>query len=277
MPPLGKMSEVENYDTLVMRVTTDKGTRWLTVRDKFAPFGYVPAELREQPAIRLVPGTPADVVHAPGAVDRVTYEGRADVRDDGSAAFDLTLTFEGNRAIAWRNAFDQIPQAKIDDFVEREVVAPSFDGGHVRDMKVDPTALDKPLVMRLRIDVPQFAKSVAGGLSVHPPFLPNLAELAALPVRHTPILRRTAWHAEVRVRVVLPESLKMPAEMPRGEQRQGDSLVVVRDSVSGRAIDFDRVIDVPAGRVQPGDEYAAWQKFIRDADALLTRDVFLGR
>ncbi len=276
-PPLGKMSEVEQYDALVMRVTTDKGTRWMTVRDKFAPFGYTPAELREEPAIRLVEGTPSDVVHAPGAVDQVTYEGRADVREDGSATFDLTLTFEGNRAIAWRNAFDQIPQAKIDDFVERELVAPSFDGGHVREMKVDATALDKPLVMRLRIDVPQFAKSVGGGLSVHPPFLPNFGELAALPVRHTPILRRAAWHAEVRVRVILPQSLKMPAQMPQGEERQGDSVVVVRDGVTDHAIDFDRVIDVPAGRVQPGDEYAGWQKFVRAADALLSRDVHLAR
>jgi tetratricopeptide (TPR) repeat protein len=276
-PPLGKMSEVEQYDALVMRVTTDKGTRWLTVRDKFAPFGYAPAEQREEPAIRLVEGTPADVVHAPGAVDRVTYEGRADVRDDGSATFDLVLTFEGNRAIAWRNAFDQIPQAKIDDFVERELVAPSFDGGHVREMKVDSTTLDKPLVMHLRIDVPQFAKPVEGGLSVHPPFLPNLAELAALPVRHTPILRRAAWHAEVRVRVVIPESLKVPAAMPQGDRRLGDSVVFIHDKIDGHAIDFDRVIDVPAGRVQPGDEYATWQKFIREADALLTRDVRLGK
>ena len=55
-PPLGKMSEVEQYDALVMRVATDKGVRWMTVRDKFAPFGYMPAELREQPAIVLAAG-----------------------------------------------------------------------------------------------------------------------------------------------------------------------------------------------------------------------------
>ena len=122
----------------------------------------------------------------------MTYQGRADVRDDGSASIDLALTFEGDRAIAWRNAFDQIPQAKIDDFVERELVAPSFDGGHVREMKVDASTLDKPLVMHLRVEVPEFAKPIAGGFSVHPPFAPNLGQLATLPVRHTPILRREA-------------------------------------------------------------------------------------
>jgi RecA/RadA recombinase len=277
-PALGKMSEVEQFDSLVLRVTTDKGVRWLTVRDKFAPFGYTPAELREEPAIVLVEGTPSEIVHAPGAVDRMVYEGRADVHDDGSASLDLTVTFEGNRAIAWRNAFDQIPQAKVDDFVERELVAPSFDGGHVRELKIDATALDRPLVMHLRVEVPQLARAQGGTTwSVHPPFLPNLGQLATLPARHTPILRRSAWHAEIRVHVTLPESFKPPPDVARGEEKSGDAVIAVRDAVGPRTVDFDRMVDVPSGRVQPGDEYAAWQKFVRAADALLSHDVMLER
>ena len=70
----------------------------------------------------------------------------------------------------------------------------------------------------------------------------------------------------------------MPAEMPTGDRRLGDSMVFIHDKVNGHAIDFERMIDVPAGRVQPGDEYATRQKFIRDADAaILTRDVRLGK
>jgi tetratricopeptide (TPR) repeat protein len=275
--PLGKMSEVEQYDSLVMRVTTDKGVRWLTVRDKFAPFGYTPVEMRDAPAIVLVPGTPHETVRAPGDIDRVTYQGSADVRDDGSASIDLALTFEGDRAIAWRNAFDQIPQAKIDDFIERELVAPSFDGGHVRDMKVDAAALDRPLVMHLRVEVPQFAKPIAGGFSVHPPFAPSLGQLATLPVRHTPILRREAWHAEVHLHVRFPDSFKMPASVASGEPRDGEAVIAIHDALGPHSVDFDRVISMPAGRVQPGDEYAAWQKFVRDADSLLSREVTLGR
>ncbi len=279
-PPAGKLSEVEQYDALATRVATGSGSagaRWLMVRDKFAPFGYIPAELREQPAIRLIDGTPGDVVHAPGAADRLTYEGRADVRADGSATMDLVLTFEGNRAIAWRSALDQVPEGKVYDFVERELIAPSFDGGHVREMKVDATPLDTPLVMHLRVDVPDFAKPYGGGLAVHPPFAPNFAQLALLPARRTPLLRRASWHAEVRVRVVLPDSTKMPADLPRGEERDADAFVTVRDAVNGHAIDFDRVIELPAGRVQVGDEYAAWQKFVRAADALISRDVAVAK
>ncbi len=277
-PPLGPMSEVEEYESLVLRVPTDKGVRWMTVHDKFAPYGYVPAELREQPAIVLVTGMPRETLHAPGAVDGVNYEGRADVHDDGSAAFDLTLTFSGNRAIAWRNALDQIPQGKLYDFVERELVAPSFDGGHVRDMKVDDAdALDQPLVMHVHIDVPLLAKPGGTGFTLRPPFAPNLAQLATLPERHTPLLRRASWHAEIRIQVVLPESIRMPSSLPQGEARDGDAFVVVKDAVNGHALDFDRSISLPAGRVQPGEEYTKLQVFSRAADALVARDVALGK
>jgi len=65
--------------------------------------------------------------------------------------------------------------------------------------------------------------------------------------------------------------------MRHEERREGDLLVAVRDTVSGHAIDFDRVIDLPTGRVEPGAEYAAWQGFVQAADALLTRDVAIGK
>jgi hypothetical protein len=77
--------------------------------------------------------------------------------------------------------------------------------------------------------------------------------------------------------VVVPDSLTMPADVPRGELRMGTSSVVSRDAVHGHAIDFDRVIDLPAGRVQPGDEYAQWRTFVRSADTLLTRDVLVAK
>jgi hypothetical protein len=249
----------------------------MTVRDKFAPYGYVPAELRNQPAIVLATNMPRDVVRAQGVLDAVRYDGRADVRADGSASLDLTLTFSGNRAIAWRNVLDRVAQAKLYDFVEREIVAPSFDGGHVRDMKVEAAELvDQPLVMHLRLEVPQLAKPTGGRLSLRPPFAPQLAQLAALPERHTPLLRSASAHTEIRLHVVLPDSMSMPADLARGEVRFRDASVLARDAVHGHALDFDRVIDLPAGRVEAGEEYAKWAQFVRDADALLTHDVLVG-
>jgi hypothetical protein len=277
-PAVGGMSEIETYDALVMRTQTNRGARWLTIRDKFAPYGYAPSELRGQPAIVLVEGTPRENVDTSGGVDEVDYEGRADVRLDGSASIELAITFQGSRAIAWRSALEQVPPARLYVFLERELVGPSFDGGHVREMKSEAADIaDQPLVLHLRVEVPEFAKPTASGLSVHPPFSPHLAQLAAAPVRHTPLLRRGAWLTKIRIRVVLPESMKMPSQLPREERRQGALLVAVQDAVSGHAIDFSRVIDLPPGRVEPGAEYASWQGFVQAADALLTRDVAVGK
>ena len=74
----------------------------------------------------------------------------------------------------------------------------------------------------------------------------------------------------------MPDSTKLPGDLPRGEQRDGAAMVLVRDRVNGHAIDFDRVIELPAGRVTPGD-YRAWQKFAQEADALVGRDVLIAR
>jgi hypothetical protein len=276
-PPLGKMSEVEVFDALLIRFDTDKGPRWLQVRDKFAPYGWVPAEMRGAPAYRLTAGTPAASVDAPGALDSAIYEGRADLKEDGSASLDLVVSLTGGRAIGWRNALDQVPDSRLYDFVEKELISSSFDGGHVRDLSIDGKAdLDAPLVIKVRIQIPSLAKPVAQGLALEPILAVHLGQLAGLPERHTPLLRRASLHAEVRVRVVMPEALRMPADLTKGEVSFGDARVSVKDAVNGHAIDFDRVIDLPAARVQPGDEYTRYQRFARDADALVTREVLIG-
>jgi hypothetical protein len=277
-PALGPMSELEAYDGLLLRIATEKATRWLLVRDKFAPYGYVPADLRGQPCFRLVPGTPTDAVSAAGAIDGVLYSGRADVRENGSATIDLALTFAGNRAIAARAQLDKIPEARLLEYVEKEIVASTFDGGHARDLKVENrSTIDQPLVLRMRIEVPQLAKVVQSYLSLRSVFPLDLRELAQLPQRQTPLLRRGSYHTEVHFDVVFPESMKMPASIPGGEARHGDAIVVVKDAVHGHAITLDRIVDLPAGRVQPGDDYARYRQFARDADTLLEREVLIGR
>jgi hypothetical protein len=277
-PALGPISEIEAYDGLLMRVGTEKGTRWLLVRDKFAPYGYVPADMRGQPCLRLVAGTPKDAVTATGAVDGILYAGRADVRENGSASLELALTFAGNRAIAARAQLDQIPEGRLLEYVEKEIVAATFDGGHARDLKIENrSAIDQPLVLRMRIEVSQLAKVVANYLSLRSVFPLDLATIAQLPQRQTPLLRRGSYHTEVHFEIVFPESMKMPASLPGGEARHGDAIVTVKDAVHGHAISLDRVVDLPAGRVQPGDDYARYRLFARDADALLEREVLVGR
>jgi len=49
-------------------------------------------------------------------------------------------------------------------------------------------------------------------------------------------------------------------------------------SVLRRALELlARTIDLPAGRIQPGDDYAKFQQFTRDADTALEREIALGK
>ena len=56
-PTVGPLSDVDAYTGIIMRVTGDRGPLYLTVEDRFAPFGYVPADYRGQPGFVLRDGS----------------------------------------------------------------------------------------------------------------------------------------------------------------------------------------------------------------------------
>ena len=105
----------------------------------------------------------------------------------------------------------------------------------------------------------------------------RFAQLAALPSRQTPLLLGVSSHVEVKFEVVVPESMKVPATLPGAVLRDGERVVEVKDAVHGHAILLDRVVDIPAGRVQPGAEYAKFGHFVQDADTLLEHEILVGR
>jgi tetratricopeptide (TPR) repeat protein/Zn-finger nucleic acid-binding protein len=279
MPPLGKMSEVENWDSLLLRLTaTKQSPTWLAIRDKFTPFGYVPAELRGQPAIVLTSGTPKVVLPTEGSLDGVAFEGRAVVREDGGAALEVVQRYGGRIGTQMRSVLDRIPPGQLRDFVETRLMGRNFSGARVRDVKIeDKDDLDKPVAVRVTADAPELVRPSGSGSTLKSVFPLKLGQIATLPERQTPLLLGSASHAQVLFRVVFPESWHMPADLPPGDARDGERIVQVRDRVEGHTITLDRRVDVPAGRVQPGAEYAAFLKFARDGDTLLERDIAIGR
>jgi tetratricopeptide (TPR) repeat protein len=278
MPPVGKMSEVEVYDNVTVRLATDKGPRWLITRDKFAPFGYVPADLRGQPAIRLVPGTPRDTTPALGASDGVLLDGKAVLHEDGSASVEIAQSYSGRMGIGLRAVFDRVPEGKRTDFVEAKLLGPNLPGARLRDLKIENASdLAAPLVLRMRADVPQLARTAGNRLVVKSLFPVNIAQVASLPQRQTPLLLGSSSHVEVKFEIQAPPNVQVPAALPGGEVRDGDRSVVVKDGVEGRSVILRRVVDIPAGRVQPGPEYARFVAFTQGADQLLEREIALGR
>ena len=278
MPPVGKMSEVETYDNVVARLDTDAGPRWMVIRDKFAPFGYVPAELRGQPAIRLIPGTPRDTTPSLGAADGVLLEGKATLKEDGSATVEIAQSYVGRMGIGLRSVFDRVPEAKRNEFVETRLLAANLPGARLRDLKIENAAdLAAPLVLRIHADVPQIARRVGSKLVLKALFPVSIAQVASLATRQTPLLLASSSHVEVRFQITAPDGVQLPATIQGGELHDGDRSVTVSDSVDGHTILLRRVVDIPAGRVQPGAEYARFVAFTQQADALLEKEIALGR
>lgn len=277
MPASGKMSEVENWDSLLLRLTTPTEDRWLAIRDKFTPFGYVPPELRGQPAIVLTQDTPRVTIPQEGEQDGVFFEGTAHVRPDGGATLELVQRYAGRIGTQMRGVLDRIAQGQLRDFAETRLVGRNFSGARVREVTIqDKDDLDKPVTLRITADAPEVVRKTPSGGVVKPVFPLKLGQLATLPERETPLLLGSSSHAEVRFRVVLPDGWRMPADLPPGDVKDGERAVTVRDRVEGHTISLDRKVEVPAGRVQPGTDYAKFLQFTRDGDALLEREIAVG-
>ncbi len=278
MPPAGKMSQVETYDNVVARIETGGEGRWLTVRDKFAPFGYVPAELRGQPAIRLVAGTPRTTTPKLGAADGVKIEGRAFLKEDGSATVEISQAYVGRMGIGLRAVFDRVAESKRSEFVETRLLANNLPGARLKELRMENKEdLAAPLVLKMKAEVPQLARSLGGGKMVLKQlFAVDIAQIATLPQRQTPLLLGSSSHVEVDFQILTPTTMRLPPTLPGGELRDGDRSVLVKDSVEGNALKLVRVIDIPAGRVQPGAEYARFVQFTQSADQLLAREIALG-
>ena len=278
MPPIGKMSEVENWDNLVLRAETERGVMWFGVGDKFAPFGTLAAELRGQPAIRLVQGSPRGVTTNEGGADGIALSGRADLRADGSASVEFVQTFTGRVAIGMRGVFDRVSEGQRHDFVETRLLGRYLPGARLRDLSIEHRDdLTLPLVLKIRAEVGELARITDRGLVVKSLFPMHLAQVTSLPERQTPLLMQSSSHVEVHFEVVVPTSLRMPESLPTGTERFGDSSVRVADRVSGHSLQLDRVVDVPAGRIEPGAAYRDFSAFVSRSDALLEREIVLGR
>ncbi|MCC6552389.1 MAG: hypothetical protein IT372_05120 [Polyangiaceae bacterium] len=278
-PPRGPMSEAESFNALAVRVDArgPGSPRWMVVREKFAPYGYLPSSLRGQPAVVLRPGAPREVTTSAGAVDGVTHEGVAELAADGSATLELRQSFEGKLAIGLRTALETLPDARLKETIEAKLLPQALPGARLDALEVENlTNLDAPLVLVMKVRTASFARSREGELVISPPFMVHLGNLAGLPARETPlyISEQIATRSAVRVRVKLPQGARVATALAPISAEDSGRTVQVSDRVDKGELVFERVVDLPAGRVQP-EAYRAFQQFARSADAALGRDVVI--
>lgn len=274
-PPRGPLAEAESFNALAIRVAAEAGPRWMVIRDKFAPYGYLPSSLRGQPAIRLVPGAPRETTGSAGSRDGVSYRGTVALDNDGSAKLDLEQQFEGRFAIGLRTALETLPEARLKDTIESRLLPQALPGARLVDLEVKNLAdLDAPLVLAMKIEHTTFARPRGSELLVSPPFQMNLLSLAALPVRETPLYlsEQLSNRTVVDLRIKLPAGARVTTELAPWSADDEGRTVKVNDRLDKGMLVLDRVVDIPAGRIQP-DRYPGFQSFARRADAALRRDV----
>jgi tetratricopeptide (TPR) repeat protein len=276
-PPRGPMSEAEQWSSLALRLRSESGPRWLIVSDKYAPFGHLPSALRGQPAVVLVPGLPRESTTTGGTRDAVVSEGTVELAADGSATIALEQRYEGKFAIGLRRALESIADAELEDAIQARLLPNLLPGARLLSLQVKELAsLDVPLTLSMKLEMPSFARPREGGLVISPPFAMELAGLASLPSRETPLFvsEQMTTRSEVRLVVQLPKGARVSSQLASLDAKDPALSVSVADRAADGTLTLTRTVDLPAGRILP-TAYPSFQSFARSADAALHRDVLI--
>jgi hypothetical protein len=269
------LSEADAFTEPVLRLGDPAHPIWLTVGNKFAPFGYVPAEIRAAPAYVLLHEGPALVETSDhGALDSVGYDGKVDLAPDGSARMRLFQRFHGKYAMGLRAVLSQVPERQLHDMLESRLLGRVLRGARLAKFDLSSlSSLDEPLSIAMDVEMSSFAEPIGDGLVISPPFAPGLTQLATLPARQTPLLISEASHQIVALEIHVPTGARIESPPGKVEVKDGDRRVTVRDSVGPNGVlVLSRTIDLPAGRIQPAD-YGRFVRFAQKSDDALSRSI----
>ncbi len=273
-PEKGPISVAERSLHPLLVVGEGKNRHWLTIEDKFAPFGTVPSHLRGEPAY-VLGGLEAEVTTVPivGVADGIRYEGTGKLLKNGSAELDFKIIFLGTFATSLRTGLSQIPENQLGNIIESQLLGQQLQGAQLKDYKVlNQGELDKPLIIQVQTEVPQFATPSGVGLLVSPPFMPRLTQLTPLAERTTPLLIGQESVTGVDITLSLPEGITAQVKPQKG--KSSNSNYEVSDTAQKGSLRIKRDVATLAGRITPED-YGKFQQYTNEADAALAAAIRL--
>jgi cellulose synthase operon protein C len=279
-PPRGPIDDAQRYSEPAVAVPSRAGGRhWMVVGDRYAPYGYLPSSLRDQPVVVLRPEPIETTTDAGGPPDRVTHRGVAKLAKDGGATVELVSTFEGKLAIDLRGGIERLDDDRLNDVIEAKLVPQLLPGARLKKLEVRALDdLDAPLELVFSLEVSSFARAQGDSLVSSPPFGVRLAPLASLPSRQTPLLIMggLAIDTSVDFRIELPEGVEPPEASEPLLVVDGPRRYEVADRVVGRSLHLVRTISLPASRV-PTADYPAFAEQLRKVGDRLEREIVFSR
>lgn len=275
-PITGPIDSAERPLTPLLVVTLDGKEHFLTIDDKFAPFGTVPSYLRGAPAY-LLGQLEAVKTRVPetGVQDGISYEGSGQLSERGDLKLDLNISFHGSFAASLRNGLSQIPENQLGNVIESRLLAQQLQGARLLSHRVlNKDNLDQPLTIAMSTEVPHFATETALGLLMNAPFMPRLSQFTTLATRVTPLLiaQETEQHVDLHIR--LPEGFT--ALVTSNSQSSPHAEYRVADQADASSVRIVRDVVTHAGRVSP-EAYLQFQSFTNAADAALSASIRLKR
>ena len=272
-PYAGPMSEVDSFSHLLMRVELPERAQWVGFSSRFTPFGYVPWKLRGQTAYLLRPGAPKVTVSTDPVVDKTGYEGTAELRPTGTASMDATFRYWGAHAIPFRETLERVPEAQLLSVFESALLSQLLPGASLVQLKVlDRDDLDKPLSVKMKTEMPDFARRADRQLLIGPPFGGILAPFVGASSRTTTLLLTTDERIEVKFQVRLPAGAKVVTTLAPTRLVEPGRRVEIHDRVEGDMLVLDRFVALSAARVAP-KEFPAFAAFIRRGDEALRKEI----
>ncbi len=274
-PIRGPLSEARAFGAAVLKIDTPDAPIWLTLDDKYGPFNYLPAELRGMPGYQLGQAKPLAVtLPNDGAQDTIFHEVEATLAADGSAELKLVQTFRGKPAVQLRKGLSELPENRLHDVLEIQLLGRTFHGARLKKFKIlRQNDADTPLSIEMVASAPALAQPRGNQLTLSPPYTVNLSQVLTVPVRQTPMLIMETTHQVVRMRVTPPPGATIAAPSPLQLDHAGYQLHIA-DRLDKGTLVLDREVTIPAGRVQP-DAYAAFVDFARQSDAAQARDIVI--
>ena len=265
-----ELADDDAYPSLMLRVTTEQGERWVTAAERGAPPFWIPPMLAGQPGIIIAAGAPRVRIPAYDSNDhRREITVRLAIDRDGNGRADVTERLHGSWAVTWREMLRQIDAANLEhefeSYVGHQVTAASLTSLHI-DGQDDPNA---DLVLHYAFTAPGIATARDHGLvfeGVYPAELgPSLAQL---PRRTTTLYDGEPLETTLDVTVSLPPGAHV-TEMPHAASADTPALRWnVRYENTADGFHFARTISAPPARVEP----ARYEAFAAAARAIDTAE-----
>ena len=257
-----------------------KQETWLFTSERYAPFAYLPSQLRGQPALRLdaqATPTTTPAVRPGDELRRLVFE--IALAADGSAKVNATETVAGAGAVSWRSNLESVPAAELEHRFEEEYVARLMPGARLTTLEVDGLEReDRAVVLKYGFELGALGRRIGERWA-----LPSMLE-AELSNNYAQLAQRTTienignpLELDVVVHIKLPKGSSrptLPAPVRLQAAIDGRPSFAMTTRMQDDTIVVERNLRVPRMRVSPA-QYPTFASFCQAVDAVEAKELLI--